>query len=109
MYNYGQLVGRRPEIGCDIGHKISSFIFLCNYDQLIGRTPLIGRTLVGKKQLKRFGGSTTNKLVVQDDWSYVGQRTIVGCKFDAKMANQLYGQLFPCGDICPWGSQGKNC
>ena len=60
---------------------------------------VIGRTLVDKKQLRRFGGSTTNKLVVQDDWSYVGQRTIVGCKFDAKMANQLYGQLFPCGVV----------
>ena len=67
------------------------------YDQIIGCTPLIGRTLVGKNQLGRFEGSTTNKLVVQDYWSYVGWRTIVGCKFDEKMANQLYCQLFLCG------------
>jgi len=70
-WSYDQLVGCTPLIGC--------------YDQLIGCTPLIGRTLVGKNQLGRFEGSTTNKLVVQDNWSYVGQRTIVGCKFDAKM------------------------
>ena len=69
------------------------------YDQLVGCTPLIGRTLVGKNQFGRFEGTTTNKLVVQENWSYVGRRTIVGCKFDAKMANQLYGQLFPCGDV----------
>ena len=68
------------------------------YNQLIGCTPLIGRTLVKKKQFGRFEGSTTNKLVVQENRSYVGWRTIVGCKFDVKMANQLYGQLFPCGD-----------
>ena len=96
MYNYGQLVGRRPEIGCDIGRRPE---IGCD----IGLRPtywlytVIGRTLVGENQLGRFEGSTTNKLVVQDDWSYVGRRTIVGCKFDEKMANQLYGQLFPCG------------
>jgi len=82
-WRYDQLVGCTPLIG--------------RYSQLIGCTPLIGRTLVGKNQLGRFEGSTTNKLVVQENWSYIGQRTIVGCKFDAKMANQLYGQLFPCG------------
>jgi len=38
LYNYRQLIGRRLEIGCDIGRKISSFVYLCNYDQLIGRT-----------------------------------------------------------------------
>ena len=48
LYNYGQLIGRRLEIGCDIGRKISSFVFLCNYGQLIGRTTLIGLTLVEK-------------------------------------------------------------
>ena len=48
LYNYCQLIGRRVEIGCDIGRKISSFVFLCNYGQLIGRTTLIGITLVKK-------------------------------------------------------------
>ena len=55
--------------------------------------------MVGKNQFGRFEGATTNKLVVQENWSYVGRRTIVGCKFDAKMANQLYEQLFPCGAV----------
>ena len=48
LYNYGQLIGRRLDIGCDIGLKISDFVFLGNYGQLIDRTTLIGLTLVDK-------------------------------------------------------------
>ncbi len=48
LSNYGQLIGRRLEIGRDIDHRISSFVFLCNYGQLIGCTTLIGLTLVEK-------------------------------------------------------------
>ena len=92
------VVGLKLVVILVVGLKL---VVILVYNQLIGCTPLIGRTLVGKKQLRRFGGSTTNKLVIQDDWSYVGQRTIVGCKFDEKMANQLYDQLFPCGvELC---------
>ena len=89
------VVGLKLVVILVVGLKL---VVILVYDQLVGCTPLIGRTLVGKNQFGRFEGTTTNKLVVQENWSYVGRRTIVGCKFDAKMANQLYGQLFPCGD-----------
>ena len=29
-------------------------------------------------------------------WSYVGNDTIIGRRFDGKVTNQFYNQLFPC-------------
>ena len=90
------VVGLKLVVILVVGLKL---VVILVYDQLVGCTPLIGRTLVGKNQFRRFEGATTNKLVVQENWSYVGRITIVGCKFDAKMVNQLYEQLFPCGVV----------